>query len=1429
MSNKSSEENLNPTNKQELLKDINAEIVSVGNINQQNTTNIKNQIIIQGNIPEASPLSASYREVFKPLIENRLTLFGGRSTVLTQINNFINKLSGGYLVIKAPAGFGKTSLMAKLLSEAPETFAYHFFATYEEPRSLTEEGFLRNVVEQMAGWHDYKDTLPEKLSELQALYHNLLDKPLEHSHVLIIDGIDEVNWKISSYVSRRLPDNLHIILTVRDVGQDLTVDYDFHSYQTECLQLEGLSRDDVTDVLQQAGKQTEVFVDNPTFIDEVMRISAYQEQPSLGADPFYVRWLAEDIASGRLNAANISTQPKGLEKYLDAWWQDIKKSAGEQPIKDLFGTLTAALGAINRQDLESINDSLIDDWAADKFDDVLKQVRRFVIGNEERGYTIAHPRLRQYMRSKIKTEAYNRKLLDLCASWHENHSLYALRYYAEHLRNAKQWNELYALAQNKVFADAQRQQIPDEPELPLQVLHIALQTAADRDDAGAIAKFLLMHAKQFLAAESPLEALRKGSLDKAWKLADWCDIEYCILWYLLLAWELKETGCFTEAQATLKRLHQKKLYKFPGYGIASWQGDYAVVFFAHLFEINEDICTSLSHDVLDNFHLRSLYNIFRKNSYFTAALQTVKGINPEIQQVEILISIAKAQVNQGDKKAAQNTLLKALKIIYKFSNDKVYPFQMQWIAEVQMKLLGDMEAARETLASLIEIAETIPNKYQKVRVFIAIADIQIDLEISNEAIQTLEYVENLPGKEDFLKDIAKVLYNLGQKEKALAKFSIAKKIAFEIQDKNKRVNTLGDIAVEQAMLKEFDAALETAEEIDDDLHQSKTLEMILMHQRATEDFTSSLKIINKIKAVSNRINALWQLAKKQVESRKFSDALDTVKISDNKSVQNDILIKVITAQAELGNIPAALENKQHIQDTNLQDKALSVIAKGYAKLKNYDAAYQIIEEINHKFQYMMTLLVEIATVQAESGNISDALKTKDKIEDKHIQQQALSQIAQAYSKAKKYDTALNVAKQLYIPPLRAKTLGAIANQQIDDGIINNAIETFSTNLKLEQQPVISNFYIQACALAELTEIQINKGQKIDVSENISSIYKIVQKLDNSAEKADILTKIANIYVLQENFEDAKLLCNQAFKAAINTSNGRDDQRSKIFELIAQIQVKAGEFDVALKTIELIKIPSHKVNILVTIAQLKSKSDEQERERWKKNITTIPHEIYDPRLFIVMDSSVKFWSTVAVAQAAIGDREAALATFADLLDSAQEQASEEYRKESTIFKTQRELSVIAAGLAKAGEIGIALKITEEIEDASEKLNALWTITWNQFQQGEKITTLAASLEAKDKIKDETKLLEALQIIAQIQAIAGKGQDSVKTADTIIRDRNWYLPSIASWLAQTGDKANFKRLLIPCAYYLDSAYEMCGYLAQLYPEQIGSISEVLKEFN
>ncbi|NJR72903.1 MAG: hypothetical protein HC773_02785 [Scytonema sp. CRU_2_7] len=670
--------------------------------------------------------------------------------------------------------------------------------------------------------------------------------------------------------------------------------------------------------MRKAGKQATVFADNPTLLKEVMRISAYQEEPSLGADPFYVHLLAEDAADGRLTPANIATQPKGLNKYLSAWWRKIEESEEDnEPLEDLFGTLTVALGSIPRADLETINSSLVSKKKRNFFHKILEQVRRWIVGNEVKGYALVHPRLRDYICTEIYTdellEDYREKLLTFCASWQEHCSFYALRYYAEHLRDAKQWNELYELAQNQAFADAQRQQLPDEPELPLKNIRIGLQTAAERDDAGAIAKFLLIHAKQLLVQQSPLEALRTGSLEKAWKIADWCDVEYRILWYLLLAWELKDTGHLAEARETLKRLQESELRNFPGYDGASWQGDYAVFFFKHLFDVSEDICTVLCHQLLREFYLHYLCNLFTQNGNFPAALKTVEGISPEIKQVRSLINIAKAQANQGDKEAAQNILCKSLQIIRAFSDDNVYVFQMELIAEAQIKQLSDVEAAKNTLTELMKIADTISNQYQKVRVFLYIANFQVDLEMSHEALKTLEKVDTLPGRGDFFQDIAQVLYNAGEKEKARTKFAIAKKTACDIEDKNKRANTFREIAAAQTQVKNFIAALETAEEIEDEYHQTQALEAIAIAQAEVRDFTSALATANKIKDQTKKINTLWQIAQAQVELGKFTDALETANTITSESIQDDILVRVVTAQAEAGNIPAALINKNHIQ------------------------------------------------------------------------------------------------------------------------------------------------------------------------------------------------------------------------------------------------------------------------------------------------------------------------------------------------------------------------------------------------------------------------------------------------------------------------------------------------------------------------------------
>ncbi len=88
-------------------------------------------------------LRAPLRRVFDPLCEDRLRLFGGRDAALAHIAAVIQQPSGSVLVITAPAGFGKTALLAALVSYTPDAFAYHFFTPLYGDSSLDETFFLR--------------------------------------------------------------------------------------------------------------------------------------------------------------------------------------------------------------------------------------------------------------------------------------------------------------------------------------------------------------------------------------------------------------------------------------------------------------------------------------------------------------------------------------------------------------------------------------------------------------------------------------------------------------------------------------------------------------------------------------------------------------------------------------------------------------------------------------------------------------------------------------------------------------------------------------------------------------------------------------------------------------------------------------------------------------------------------------------------------------------------------------------------------------------------------------------------------------------------------------------------------------------------------------------------------------------------------------
>lgn len=563
-----------------------------------------------------------------------------------------------------------------------------------------------------------------------------------------------------------------------------------------------------------------------------------------------------------------------------------------------------------------------------------------------------------------------------------------------------------------------------------------------------------------------------------------------------------------------------------------------------------------------------------------------------------------------------------------------------------------------------------------------------------------------------------------------------------------------------------------------------------------------------------------RIATEQAKVREFNTALETVEEIEIKHYQSEALSVIATSQAEARNFPDAFETASRIEEP-FKAQALCGIAIAKAEASPFtDDALEIAEQIESNRERTQAL-VGIVRIQGQVKNFPALLKIKDKVRGKEWKNEVLSAMAEVYAKAEDFTTALEIATEIDIPSMHAKTLEVIAEIQAQPGQFEAARNTFATFLKIEKKTEASISFMRASALERVAEVQVKNAQKEVGATTARIACEIAPNIDNPAEKTNLLARIVQILVEAEKIEEAKYICDRACEIAQQISNNREDQRSQSLGLIAKAKARVGEFDVALRTLEAIRIPYFYVDALRSITQLQVEADPQQIEKCKIALNKADeyYKSADPLSFEILNM-LKALTIIAVARSTIGKTEAALATFDDLLEAAQ-------TKEQG--KRDQDFSIIAIGYAEIGQFPSAIKIIKDIEDGAQKISALWEIAREQFKKGQQVTTLDIALAAQEKIEDEKKRLQALKKIAQIQAIAGKGEEALRTLEAMLNERNTHLRDIALLFAETGERVNFKHLLIPCAYYLDTAYQMCGYLARLYPQQASAVVTVLSELN
>jgi tetratricopeptide (TPR) repeat protein len=469
--------------------------------------------------------------------------------------------------------------------------------------------------------------------------------------------------------------------------------------------------------------------------------------------PLYVRMVIEDLKAGRLTVWDEEKLPEGLKGYYEKLLERLQVSD--------IGTVLTSLFCILAWAKEPITEGMIKFLlqthnlaSTQRWDELPRRalehghlmLQRRPTSDGEAGWMIYHDSFRQHLLESgtvsASREWAQERWLEVCKDWKvlasQEPSLYryVLRHYDEHLYDKwrmsnKQmtYDALCQLALDPDFKQAQIQHLPNEPNLPLKTVQLALDVAIKLEDAPMMARLLMEHAKRAQSEETPLQAWRKGHRERALKMtmeiAFERDHKLGTLWGLLLAWEAESEREREWARRCLDEIRKR----WEGANLAElkdWQGEMAVFLLSELGQVKGAI--EVAGLVLDDESKRELAASWASKELFDQALKVAEGIEEEWFRAEALREIAVEMAKAGMEERAKGVLEQALKVAKGIENavDRVEAFEA---IAVEMAKAGMEERAKEVFDQALKVAEGTKNARERSR---ALGEIAVEMARAGE-------------------------------------------------------------------------------------------------------------------------------------------------------------------------------------------------------------------------------------------------------------------------------------------------------------------------------------------------------------------------------------------------------------------------------------------------------------------------------------------------------------------------------------------------------------------------------------------------------------------------------------------------------------------------------------------------------------------------
>jgi hypothetical protein len=271
------------------------------------------------------------------IIADRTQDFTGRQFVFAAIAEFLQNNRKGYFVLEADPGVGKSSIMAKLVLLLKRRCVAHFNS--QSQGIVRAEQFLENACTQLIRRYQLNyPQLPENATRdgnfLSRLLGEVSAKLGGKKLIIVVDALDEVDLSLQGrgsnvlYLPDALPDNVYFIVS----KQPKTLPLPNH----QVFDLMQYSAESLADVKVYIDKRT----GNSASIQSWINRQNLQREQFVAAvaeksqnNFMYLRYVLNDIDSGKYSDVNLQDLPRELEGYYDKHWARMEMAVKDKELR----------------------------------------------------------------------------------------------------------------------------------------------------------------------------------------------------------------------------------------------------------------------------------------------------------------------------------------------------------------------------------------------------------------------------------------------------------------------------------------------------------------------------------------------------------------------------------------------------------------------------------------------------------------------------------------------------------------------------------------------------------------------------------------------------------------------------------------------------------------------------------------------------------------------------------------------------------------------------------------------------------------------------------------------------------------------------------------------------------------------------------------